>query len=136
MNHTAAVVIGFDFGSKKTGIAIGQSLTQSAQSLTTLPTIKQLPDLNALDKIIAEWQPQLAVIGLPPQANEAFRDKLNRLAATLKERYKLPSEFIDETLTSEHASHELYERGQKTRRKAAQRDQVAARLILETYFRG
>lgn len=127
-------VIGFDYGTKKTGVAIGQTLLATAQPLTTISTIKNLPETRSLDKIIQEWQPQLAVIGLPATANESFTKQIKGFQQHLLSHYSLESTLIDETLTTEQANFELHESGTKMHRKSASRDQIAARLILETYF--
>lgn len=127
-------VIGLDFGTKKTGIAIGQSMVQSAQALKSIATIKDLPSPVELKKIIQEWQPDLAVIGKPPSAQKSFVKKLNKLAIFLKQQYQIDSVFVDESLTTEQANFELYSSKTKTHRKQQQRDSIAARLILETYF--
>ena len=131
---TNKTVIGFDYGTKKTGIAIGQTLLATAQPLTTINTIKNLPETRLLDKIIQEWQPHLAVIGLPASANEEFTKKVKKFQQLLLNSYALKSTLIDETLTTEQANFELYESGIKMHKKGASRDQIAARLILETYF--
>jgi len=127
-------VIGFDYGTKKTGVAIGQTLLATAQPLTTISTIKNLPETRALDKLIQEWQPQLAVIGLPATANENFVARIKKFQLHLQNKYSLESTLVDETLTTEQANFELHESGTKMHRKGASRDQIAARLILETYF--
>lgn len=131
---TNKTVIGFDFGTKKTGVAIGQTLLATAQPLTTINTIKNLPEARSLDKIIKEWQPQLAVIGLPATASDTFTKYIKKFQQHLLNQYSLESTLIDETLTTEQANFELHESGTKMHRKGASRDQIAARLILETYF--
>lgn len=127
-------VIGFDYGTKKTGVAVGQTMLSTAQPLTTISTVKNLPEAQALKKVIREWQPNLAVIGLPPTANEQFVKKIEKFQRHLLQNYSLESILIDETLTTEQANFELHESGTKTHKKGANRDQIAARLILETYF--
>lgn len=127
-------IISFDYGTKKTGVAIGQTMLATAQALTTIATINNLPETRFLDKVIKEWQPQLAVIGLPVTANKNFISLIKKFQQHLNQQYALDSTLVDETLTTEQASFELHERGIKTHRKSASRDQIAARLILETYF--
>ena len=127
-------IISFDFGTKRTGIAIGQALVQSAQPLKSIPTINDLPSIIELNKVIQEWQPNLAVIGKPPSAQKSFTKKLNKLAIFLKEQHQLDSVFVDESLTTEQANFEMYSSKTKTNKKKQLRDSIAARLILETYF--
>ena len=130
----AKVVIGLDFGTKKTGIAIGQTMIHSAQALKSIPTIHDLPSPAELTKIIKQWQPDLAVIGKPASAQKAFIKKLNKLAMFLYEEHQLDSVFVDESLTTEQANFELYQSHTKKQKREKQRDSIAARLILETYF--
>jgi len=105
-NHQ--VIIGIDYGTKRTGLAIGQTYLQTAQAIKPINTINSLPDDNALKKILAEWQPNFAVIGKPASASKGFIKKLNRVAHYLKEQYQLDSCFIDETLTTEQANYEMH----------------------------
>ena len=128
------VVIGIDYGTKRTGIAIGQTLSQTAQPLSAVATINSLPDQHTLKKLLNEWQPNLAVIGKPPTASKGFNKKLNRLARFLQEEFNLDFVFIDESLTTEQANFELHSEQVKAHKKQEQRDSIAARLILETYF--
>jgi len=134
-NLKAKVLIGLDYGTKKTGIAIGQTFTQSANSLKSIP-INGLPAKHELDKIIQEWQPELAVIGKPGIPQPAFQKKLNAVARFLKETYQIESTFIDESLTTEQANFEMYSDQLKRNRKQKVRDAISARLILETYMLG
>ena len=128
------VIIGFDFGTKRTGIAIGQTLTKTAQALKSISTIHGLPDQHELKKTIAEWQPDMAIIGKPPTASKGFTKKLNKLARFLQESFSLESTFIDESLTTEQANFELHSTQVKAHQKQEKRDSIAARLIIETYF--
>jgi len=131
-NHQ--VIIGIDYGTKRTGLAIGQTYLQTAQAIKPINTINSLPDDNALKKILAEWQPNFAVIGKPASASKGFIKKLNRVAHYLKEQYQLDSCFIDETLTTEQANYEMHATQIKAHQKQQQRDSIAARLIVETFF--
>jgi len=133
---TSQVLLGIDFGNKKSGIAIGQTLSQTAQSLKSIPTINGLPEQAALKKILNEWQPDLVIIGKPASAQTAFLKKLNKLAEHFRTEHQLSSEFIDESLTTEQANFEMHSAQLKTHKKQQQRDSIAARLILETYMFG
>ena len=128
------VVIGFDFGTKRIGLAIGQTYLKTAQELKPISTINNLPNESELKKIIIEWQPDLAVIGKPASASKGFIKKLNKLANHLAEHHQLDSCFVDETLTTEQANYEMYAAQTKAHQKQQQRDSIAARLIVETFF--
>lgn len=131
---TTQVIIGIDFGTKRTGIAIGQTFSKTAQPLSAVVTINNLPDQHALKKHLDDWQPNIAVIGKPPTASKGFNKKLNKLVRFLQEEFNLDSVFIDESLTTEQANFELHSSQVKAHKKQDQRDSIAARLIIETYF--
>ncbi len=128
------VVIGFDFGTKRTGIAVGQTFSKTAQALKSISTVHGLPAQHELKKTIEEWQPNIAIIGKPPTASKGFIKKLNKLARFLQEDFSLESIFIDESLTTEQANFELHSAQVKAHQKQEKRDSIAARLIIETYF--
>ena len=134
MTEQHQVVIGIDFGTKRTGIAIGQTFLKTAQALNPINTVDSLPYEAELKKVLDEWKPNLAVIGKPATASKGFNKKLNKLAHYLHEVHKLNHYFIDETLTTEQANFELHSTKTKTRQKKEKRDSIAARLIIETYF--
>jgi len=100
------VVIGFDYGTKRIGLAIGQTYLKTAQELKPISTINNLPNQSELHKIILEWQPDLAVIGKPASASKGFVKKLNKLARYLAEYHQLDSCFVDETLTTDETFFE------------------------------
>ncbi len=63
-------ILGFDFGLRRIGVAVGQSATATASSLETI-SHRDIPDWNAIDRLVNEWKPSLFVIGLPlDQAGE------------------------------------------------------------------
>lgn len=131
---TTQVILGIDFGTKRIGIAIGQTFSKTAQALSPVTTINNLPDRHALKKHLDDWQPNIAVIGKPPTASKGFNKKLNKLARFLQEEFGLNSVFIDESLTTEQANFELHSAQVKVHKKQELRDSIAARLIIETYF--
>lgn len=61
----ALTLLGFDFGEKRIGIAVGQTLTGSVTPLTTLSAVKQQPDWAGIEALLKEWQPDLLIVGLP-----------------------------------------------------------------------
>lgn len=128
------VVIGIDFGTKRTGIAIGQTFLKTAQALKPINTVNNLPYETELKKVLDEWKPNLAVIGKPATASKGFNKKLNNLARYLQKVHSLDHYFIDETLTTEQANFELHSTKVKAHQKQEKRDSIAARLIIETYF--
>lgn len=131
---SAQVLLGLDFGTKKTGIAIGQTYTQTAKALKAIPTIGGIPSSIELNKIIQEWQPDIVIMGKPATLESGFQKKLNKVACFIKDQYQLETIFVDESLTTEQANFEMYSQQIKRDRKKQQRDAISARLILETYM--
>jgi putative holliday junction resolvase len=127
-------LLGFDFGSHKIGIAVGQTVTATASPLTTLSYIKQKPDWNGIEKLISEWKPDTIIVGLPFQMDDKEAElavRARKFARQLEGRFKIPVEMIDERLTSKEASNRL---GKKAAKDATLVDSMAAKLILETWL--
>lgn len=126
--------LGFDFGTHKIGIAVGQSITATASPVTTLSYIKQKPDWEGIERIIMEWQPDMLIVGLPYQMDDQEAElatRAKRFARQLEGRYKLPVEMVDERLTSREAINRL---GKKSAKDVTLVDSMAAKLILETWL--
>jgi putative Holliday junction resolvase len=124
--------LGFDYGERRIGVAVGQSLTHTAQALVTLPVRNGQIDWPAISRLIAEWRPQQLVLGLPTRDDgqpHANTEAIARFARRLHGRFQLPVAFVDERLSSYAASEDP-----DTRRVGL--DAVAARLILETWLAG
>lgn len=99
--------LGFDFGEKRIGVAVGQTLTATANPLATLPAEHGQPDWDALARLIAQWRPEKLVVGMPQTADgtpHALKPAVERFARRLHARYRLPVEFMDETLSSHGAA--------------------------------
>jgi len=133
-------VIGFDYGTKRIGVAVGQTFTASARPLTIVFVRNQQIDWKSINTLIQEWQPDALVVGLPKYADGsdnvvtiAVRDFCRQLLA----RYQLPVHTIDETLSSVAAVEKilLKKKGKgKKDPKIVNLDAVAAQVILETWF--
>ncbi|MDB5985334.1 MAG: ruvX [Nevskia sp.] len=134
------VYLGFDFGEKRIGAAIGDSLTRQARPLPAINNGRQ-PDWDKLKKLLCEWRPIGCIVGLPVDldGNEQHVTALARaFAVQLRTRYGVPVYLVDERLTSRSADAELRSAradGRLNRRvKSGDRDGVAARLILEQWL--
>jgi len=133
-------VLGFDFGRERIGVAIGQELTATARPLVTLPVRAQRPDWDAISQLISEWRPDLLVVGVPRHADgspSATTAHALRFSRQLQGRYRLAVETIDERLSSREAQGLIAEAmhlRRRQRRDKATIDQVAAALILESWF--
>lgn len=127
-------VLGFDYGVRRIGVAVGQMVTRTATPLRTLPTRDERPDWDAIGQLIREWQPESLVVGLPYQMDDTeapVAARARRFARQLEGRYRLPVFLADERLTTREAQRQL---GRDARRDALRVDAVAARLILETWL--
>lgn len=132
-------VLGFDFGKRRIGVAVGQSATRSASALETV-THREEPDWPAIARLISEWKPALLLVGLP-LGKEGEETDMSRAArafgAGLEQRYGLPIEFADERLSSRAAESrfaELRAEGSLRRKHAARLDAMAAQIILENWL--
>ena len=127
-------LLGFDYGTRKIGVAVGQTQTRTASPLTTLPAIRQRPDWERIGELIAEWQPEALVVGHPFEMTDREADAAQgakRFARQLAGRYRLPVHLIDERLTTREAWDRL---GRSAHRDLRRVDAVAAQIILETWL--
>lgn len=117
---------------------MGNTLTHTGQALTVLKARDGIPDWNDLEKLVAEWQPELLLVGNPLNMDDS-ESELSRLARKfgnrLAARFRLPVEFMDERLSSFEAKQQLRERGHRGDFKDDPADSQAALLILESWFR-
>jgi len=127
--------IGFDFGTKYIGVAIGQSVTQTATPLITLRARQGIPQWHEIQKIITEWEPNALVVGLalqPDGTDSQTSKKARSFGESLKKRFALPVHFIEERLTSVAANLILKEDHQYPRQTDS--DSMAAAIILESFL--
>ena len=126
--------LAFDVGLKRTGVASGQLLTGTATPCGSISVSNGRLDWAALDKMIHDWQPEGIVIGDPGTSDPHLKKVINRFKSHIQQNHKLPITDIDERLTSNAANQSLADRGLSEAKKTELRDQIAACLILETFF--
>ncbi len=130
-------VLAFDFGEKRIGVATGETLLGSAHPLMVIRAESNDDRFAAIGKLIAEWQPEQLVVGLPTHA-DGTPHEMTRLASKfaerLQRRFALPVAFADERLTSLDAEARLRETGRNAKTAKPLLDAVAAQLILQTWF--
>ncbi len=132
------LLFGIDFGLRRIGIAVGQTLTGNANPLEIISAQQGEPDWNALDKVIQHWQPMALIIGIPLNMDDTAQPlthKARRFAAQLKKQYHLPVHGMDERLTSFEVRQNLFDQGGYRAIKKGQVDALAACLILEGWMR-
>ncbi len=133
-------VLGFDVGSRLTGVAVGNVITSSARALATVAMRDGEPDWQRLDALRNAWLPDTLVIGLPltlDGSEQPASRAARRFAAQLQERYALPASLVDERDSSREAAQRFAHAraaGLKRRRDNATIDAEAAAIILERWL--
>ncbi|HET9836157.1 MAG TPA: Holliday junction resolvase RuvX [Rhodanobacteraceae bacterium] len=133
-------VLGFDFGTRMIGVAAGNHISASAQSLQSLAAKGGEPDWQRVDALLAEWQPDALVIGLPltlDGGEQPVTRGARAFAQKLHARYGLPVHLVDERHTSQEAARRFADQraaGLQRRRGAANLDSLAAVVILESWL--
>lgn len=138
----AETILAFDFGEKRTGVAVGNSLLRHARALTTLHAESTAERFAAIGALIAEWQPQRLVVGIPRATDgsaHTMTARCERFANQLNGRYNLPVERVDERYTSAAAESLRRAQRQAAPGRGAARgvvavDPLAAEIILQSYF--
>lgn len=121
------IVLGFDFGVKRIGIAMGNTLTGQAQPLRVVDAIDNATRFRIIGELIAEWRPARLVVGEPRHPDGAEHDmtlRSRRFANQLHGRFNLPVELVDERYSS----------AVLTARRGERIDDRAAAIILQQYF--
>jgi putative Holliday junction resolvase len=138
MNKTThTVLLGFDFGMKRIGVAVGQTVTKSARPLITLKTNQGQPPWNELNKLMKAWHPDALVIGIPLNMDgteQPLTESARQFAKLLQDRYQIPIYEMDERLSSKDARERLFQEGGYKALQNGQVDQVAAQLILQNWL--
>lgn len=136
METKVDTVIGFDFGTVWTGIAIGLTLTAQARPLNAIKSINLKPNWKAIESLLSEWRPQKLIVGLPSSMiddHHPMTDKALKFSRQLEGRFNIPVELIDERLTTREAYEIAIESKQyKTKQEI---DSIAAMLITESWLR-
>lgn len=146
--------MGFDYGTKRIGIAIGQTITATAYPLTTVLVKSQQPDWQHLQALVQEWQPQALIVGIPLHVDgspNVITLAVQHFTQQLQQRYQLPVYMINETLSSVAAAEKIStfmqlpttkvpyctltsKHSNKKKKTRQGLDAVAAQVILETWF--
>ena len=131
-----ATVLAFDFGTRRIGVAVGNTVTRTARALTTVAAVTEAARDRAIDELVAQWQPQLLVVGVPVHADgtpHGMTARAQRFARALESRLGIRVALADERHTTALAQSALDESG-AGRKGRAVRDALAAQLILQGYF--
>ena len=132
-----ATILAFDFGTRRIGVAMGNTLTRTAHPLTTIADNARDARLDGIAALIEEWRPAQLVVGLPTHADgtpHAMTARAQRFARQLDARFGLPVALVDERWTTEIAQGALRAGGRGGRDARGERDAVAAQIILQAWF--
>jgi putative Holliday junction resolvase len=135
-NDEPISALGFDYGTQRIGVAFGQSLTGTAQPICLLRARDGIPDWAEIESLIAEWRPNLFVVGLPYNLDGSESDLMVRavkFANRLNGRFNKPSYGMDERLSSVEAAEQVLEENWGSKKRAAI-DDIAAQIILQNWF--
>jgi putative Holliday junction resolvase len=125
-------LLGFDFGTQRIGIAVGQSITGTATALCTINAIHGKPDWDRISEIIEHWRPDALVVGLPLHddgSDSAITRAARKFARQLEGRYQLPVHAMDERLSSHAAKQSMKQATCKQ-----EPDAIAAMIILQDWL--
>ncbi|MEW8085388.1 MAG: Holliday junction resolvase RuvX [Candidatus Thiodiazotropha endolucinida] len=126
-------LLGFDYGSRKIGVAVGQTVTGTATALETLHLVNNKPDWQRIASLIEEWRPQALVVGLPLDVDDSETDATQpalRFSRQLEGRFHIKVYLADER----YSSFEARDRLGHNAKRLEDYDAVAAKLILETWL--
>lgn len=130
-------IIAFDFGTLSIGIAIGQEITATARPLTAIKAKDGKPNWSDIEKIIQEWQPELAIVGLPLNMDgteQPISNQARKFANRLHGRFGIQVTLHDERLTTIEARAQLFNQGGYRALNKSKIDSISAVIILESWF--
>lgn len=135
--NTFNVLLGFDFGTKRIGVAVGQTITKTARPLSTITAKDGIPAWDTIDALIKKWRPDALVVGIPLNmdgTDQPISEKARHFAHTIQKRYELTLFEMDERLTTKDARERVFREGGYKALQNQQIDSVAAQLILQNWF--
>jgi putative Holliday junction resolvase len=133
VREQAETLLAFDYGEKNIGVAVGQTLTGTANPLETIRVAGSSPDWDAISRMVKTWKPDALVVGLPLNMDgteQKVTRRARRFSDQLFGRYRLPVHLVDERLTTREARNRLAAEG----RAGSDDHPVAAQIILESWL--
>ena len=131
------LLLGFDYGSKQIGVAVGQVVTGQARELCILKAQNGVPDWQKVEALLREWQPDAIVVGLPLNMDGSpseMSERAEKFARRLNGRFNLPVHTHDERLTTYEAKGQRLQQGQNSGYRERPVDALAAALLLEGWL--
>lgn len=130
-------LLGFDFGKKYIGVAIGQEITGTASPIGSVNAKDGIPQWDDIDKLMKEWQPDILVVGLPLNMDGTEQQltlDAKKFGRRLSGRFGTEVQYQDERLTTASAKEELFSQGGYKNLKKDNIDAQSAKLIIESYL--
>lgn len=133
-------ILGLDYGSKTVGVAVSDPLGFTAQGVEIIrrkSENKMRQTLARIEELIAQYQVEEIVLGLPKNMNNTLGDRAEKsqeLKETLERRTGLPVVMWDERLTTVSANRVLMETGVRRENRKEHVDEIAAVFILQGYL--
>jgi putative Holliday junction resolvase len=137
MKNIPEILLGFDFGMKRIGVAVGQTVTRSATPLGVIAANQGVPQLDKIAKLIKTWQPQALVVGIPLNMDgteQPLTAAAKHFAQLLEKEFAIPVFEMDERLTSVEAKARAFDAGGYKALQKTQIDSIAAQLILQNWL--
>ncbi|WP_461516941.1 Holliday junction resolvase RuvX [Porticoccus sp.] len=131
-------LLAFDFGTGQIGVAVGQTLTNTANPLTVLKARDGIPSWQQIEQLLLEWQPDQLLVGLPLNmdgSESEFCQRARKFARRLHGRFGISVVMVDERLTTFEAKGHQHAQGKRaTSYRQQPVDDLAAVIILETWL--
>jgi len=130
-------VLGLDYGTKRIGIATGQTITNTASPVTTLTQVNGLPDWDGIEQQIQQWSPDALIVGIPYHTDGTESEMTKSALAfsnELEHRFSIPIYRVDETLSS-YAAEEILKKNTKIgKHNKHEVDKMAAAVIVQSWL--
>ena len=133
----ARTILGFDFGLKNIGVAVGQEITQTANPLTVIKARDGIPNWDEIKKLLDQWRPNLLVVGLPLNMDDSEQEMTaaaRKFGNRLNGRFQIPVEWHDERLSTYEALEQLGVRNKLQANNRDDVDRISAQLILQSWL--
>ena len=131
---------GIDYGTRKIGVAVGQTFTRTAMGIAVIPVRSGEVDWKELDSLVQRWKPNAFVVGMPYNMDGTDSDMTaaaKHFARILSERYQKPWYPMDERLSTRAAREITRDNAELIGKKYNDKtkvDAMAAQLLLESWF--
>ena len=130
-------ILSFDFGEKRVGVAIGNNITNNVHPLETIEASKKTDRYIKIESLLETWKPTQLIVGYPLN-DDGSKSRMSALAKKfgekLKNKFNIPVHFIDERFSSSEAELRLKALEKNLKKRKHIIDQVAAMIILDSFF--